>query len=215
MSKDATAPLPSNPKTALCVPLSGLGFNGQWREPVTGCYLLGNGHRSYSPTLMRFCCPDRLSPFGAGGINAYAYCVGDPVNRSDPSGKASIGVLVKVSVFIQRLKWKRAQSRGTNGLIEIIPGGTQAHDPMRTDGKPVARVQPLRRPAEGLATLPTPRAESPLSQPSRPASPASYDSDSSGRSVTPEPRHELMPYHVRSQIRSGSDHAYFDPTARR
>ena len=36
---------------------------------------------------MRFNSPDTLSPFGKGGINAYAYCAGDPVNRSDPSGR--------------------------------------------------------------------------------------------------------------------------------
>ncbi|WP_147458691.1 RHS repeat-associated core domain-containing protein, partial [Pseudomonas savastanoi] len=36
--------------------------------------------------LMRFNSPDSLSPFGKGGMNAYAYCAGDPVNRSDPTG---------------------------------------------------------------------------------------------------------------------------------
>ncbi|MEE4636302.1 RHS repeat-associated core domain-containing protein [Pseudomonas alliivorans] len=35
---------------------------------------------------MRFNQPDNLSPFGRGGLNAYAYCLGDPVNRGDPSG---------------------------------------------------------------------------------------------------------------------------------
>ncbi|ORC43846.1 hypothetical protein BZK31_28960, partial [Pseudomonas floridensis] len=31
--------------------------------------------------------PDSLSPFGKGGLNAYAYCLGDPVNRKDPTGR--------------------------------------------------------------------------------------------------------------------------------
>ncbi|RMT76888.1 RHS repeat-associated core domain-containing protein [Pseudomonas viridiflava] len=62
------------------------GFNGEHPDPVTGHYLLGNGYRAYSPVLMRFNSPDSLSPFGKGGLNAYAYCEGDPVNRSDPSG---------------------------------------------------------------------------------------------------------------------------------
>ena len=67
--------------------LSGLpGFNGQQPDPVTGHYLLGNGYRAYNPTLMRFNTPDSLSPFGEGGLNTYAYCAGDPVNRSDSSG---------------------------------------------------------------------------------------------------------------------------------
>lgn len=63
-----------------------LGFNGQRRGPVTGHYLLGNGYRAFNPVLMRFNCPDSLSPFGKGGVNAYAYCAGDPVNRVDPTG---------------------------------------------------------------------------------------------------------------------------------
>ncbi|MBV4507196.1 RHS repeat-associated core domain-containing protein [Pseudomonas sp. BW13M1] len=63
-----------------------LGFNNQHREPLTGVYLLGNGHRSFNPVLMRFVSADDLSPFGDGGINAYAYCQNDPINRTDPSG---------------------------------------------------------------------------------------------------------------------------------
>lgn len=63
-----------------------LGFNGQRRDPVTGHYLLGNGYRAFNPVLMRFNCPDSLSPFDKGGVNAYAYCAGDPVNRVDPTG---------------------------------------------------------------------------------------------------------------------------------
>lgn len=62
-----------------------LGFNGQYLEPK-GTYLLGNGYRAYNPQLMRFCSPDSYSPFGLGGLNAYAYCKHDPVNRRDPSG---------------------------------------------------------------------------------------------------------------------------------
>ncbi|MGC0152001.1 RHS repeat-associated core domain-containing protein, partial [Chromobacterium vaccinii] len=66
-----------------------LSGNGERRDPVSGAAHLGNGYRAYSPALMRFHCPDSLSPFGAGGVNAYAYCADDPVNRSDPSGHLS------------------------------------------------------------------------------------------------------------------------------
>lgn len=62
------------------------GFNGEQPEPVTGHYLLGQGYRAFNPVLMRFNSPDNLSPFGKGGINAYAYCQGDPANRTDPTG---------------------------------------------------------------------------------------------------------------------------------
>lgn len=66
-----------------------LAFNGQSRQAVTGLYLLGNGYRAYSPILRRFYSADSWSPFGAGGLNAYMYCAGDPVNRADPSGHIS------------------------------------------------------------------------------------------------------------------------------
>ncbi|ORC59035.1 hypothetical protein BZK31_12400 [Pseudomonas floridensis] len=31
-----------------------------------------------------------MSPFGKGGLNAYAYCLGDPVNRKDPTGRGAV-----------------------------------------------------------------------------------------------------------------------------
>jgi RHS repeat-associated protein len=67
------------------------GFNGQRPDPVSGHSHLGNGYRAYTPVLGRFTAPDSMSPFGAGGINPYAYCAGDPVNRADPSGHFSLG----------------------------------------------------------------------------------------------------------------------------
>jgi RHS repeat-associated protein len=62
------------------------GFNGELPDPLTGCYHLGNGYRQYNPLLLRFHSPDNMSPFGKGGLNAYAYCEGEPVMRSDPDG---------------------------------------------------------------------------------------------------------------------------------
>lgn len=62
------------------------GFNGEHPDPMTGHYLLGNGYRAYNPVLMRFNSPDSLSPFGEGGLNPYAYCIGDPINNRDPTG---------------------------------------------------------------------------------------------------------------------------------
>jgi RHS repeat-associated protein len=67
------------------------GFNGQRPDPVSRHYHLGNGYRAYSPVLRRVIAPDSMSPFGVGGINSYAYCAGDPVNRADPSGHFSLG----------------------------------------------------------------------------------------------------------------------------
>jgi RHS repeat-associated protein len=66
--------------------LSLLGFNGERPDPVTGHYHLGNGYRQFNPVLMRFNSPDSWSPFGEGGLNAYAYCEGSPSNLIDPTG---------------------------------------------------------------------------------------------------------------------------------
>ncbi|POA18434.1 hypothetical protein C1886_17060 [Pseudomonas sp. FW300-N1A1] len=78
---------------SLCPTSAGLGFNGQLTERPTGWYHLGNGHRVYNPVLMRFHSPDRLSPFGEGGLNPYAYCSGSPMNRVDPSGRSWLSLL--------------------------------------------------------------------------------------------------------------------------
>jgi RHS repeat-associated protein len=64
---------------------SRLLYNGELF--LNGIYLLGLGYRAYSPTLMRFYSADEHSPFGDGGLNAYVYCLGDPVNWVDPSGR--------------------------------------------------------------------------------------------------------------------------------
>jgi RHS repeat-associated protein len=63
-----------------------LGYTGQYRDPVLPGYQLGHGYRAYLPALMRFTAPDSMSPFGAGGPNPYAYCAGNPISYSDPTG---------------------------------------------------------------------------------------------------------------------------------
>jgi len=62
-------------------------FNGEHLDESLRGYHLGRGYRFYGPLLMRFFTADAESPFAQGGINAYAYCTGDPVNRVDPSGR--------------------------------------------------------------------------------------------------------------------------------
>ncbi|WP_318491083.1 RHS repeat-associated core domain-containing protein [Photobacterium leiognathi] len=81
-----------SPSTLLM--LCPVGFNGEWRDTVTGGYHLGQGYRMYHPRLMRFHAYDSLSPFGRGGPHGYTYCLGDPINQRDPSGHFAILSLI-------------------------------------------------------------------------------------------------------------------------
>lgn len=109
-----------------------LGFAGERCDPVTGHYLLGNGYRAFNPVLMRFNSPDSLSPFDRGGLNAYAYCQGDPLSFRDPTGHIRVvppsllfrGVKVgPLKVALKRLKsktpvsWKAVSSGNKSGSI--------------------------------------------------------------------------------------------------
>ncbi|MHC8356519.1 RHS repeat-associated core domain-containing protein [Pseudomonas sp. LB3P81] len=82
--------------------LSVFGFNGERADPITVHYLLGNGYRAFNPVLMRFNSPDNFCPFGKGGLNAYAYCLGDPVNRCDESGHISLWKSFKSLVITKK-----------------------------------------------------------------------------------------------------------------
>ena len=98
-----------------------LGFNGERPDPVTGHYLLGNGYRAFNPILMRFNSPDSLSPFGDGGLNCYAYCLGDPVNKVDPTGHSSLyRMLSLASEYIGRgvkTQFYKNHTKITDGVI--------------------------------------------------------------------------------------------------
>ncbi|MCK8666276.1 RHS repeat-associated core domain-containing protein [Pseudomonas azerbaijanoccidens] len=97
--------------------LSMLGFNGERSEPLTGYYLLGNGYRAFNPVLMRFNSPDSWSPFGRGGLNAYVYCIGDPINREDNSGRISARwLLVRKNIPQLAMVSRRARIDGVNPL---------------------------------------------------------------------------------------------------
>ncbi|NRD73995.1 RHS repeat-associated core domain-containing protein [Shewanella sp. VB17] len=117
-----------------------LGFNGERQDSATGLYHLGKGYRVYNPALMRFHASDSMSPFGKGGVNAYAYCLGDPINLKDPSGHfalmslligAIVGAVVGASISAAaegiraaatdtKFDWKQV---GIGAALGFISGG--------------------------------------------------------------------------------------------
>ena len=66
------------------------GFNGRQRDGATGLY--DYGARWYDPATGRFLQPDSFvpDPLRPATLNRYAYAEGGPVDRTDPSGHASI-----------------------------------------------------------------------------------------------------------------------------
>lgn len=79
------------------------GYVGAVQEALRGCYGFGQGYRNLNSVLMRFETPDSLSPFEQGGLNAYAYCAGDPVNRVDPTGH-----MPRLFKFLRRFKRRKS-----------------------------------------------------------------------------------------------------------
>ncbi|MCO7536986.1 RHS repeat-associated core domain-containing protein [Pseudomonas asiatica] len=98
-----------------------LRYSGQKKESVTGHYLLGEGYRALNPGLMRFNSPDSLSPMGAGGINCYAYCGGDPVNNTDPSGH-----IVVPKVKLPSIRPKAGSTKSGYSINPDFNGGKSA-----------------------------------------------------------------------------------------
>ncbi|MFK3819267.1 RHS repeat-associated core domain-containing protein [Pseudomonas sp. NPDC089407] len=88
-------PLVNNPFGFMSLPEGQtVGFNGERIDMQSCMYALGQGYRWYSTALMRFASTDSVSPFGAGGINAYAYALNDPVNHFDPDGHITVGPMI-------------------------------------------------------------------------------------------------------------------------
>jgi RHS repeat-associated protein len=95
-----------------------LGYNGETREADTGWYLLGSGYRAYDPHLRCFHSPDSESPFGAGGLNPYAYCLGNPISFRDPTGHmaAASHQQLKLNQWAMQQAIEKAQ-RDNAGLV--------------------------------------------------------------------------------------------------
>lgn len=125
-------------------------WTGQYGDPVTHTYPLGNGYRTYVPSLMRFIAPDECSPFDEGGINPYAYCAADPINHLDPSGHialpiamalgagAAIGGKAAGSLLVRRFRGplKRwIDSFNSDGNIGARKAGRASHSATTLDSR--------------------------------------------------------------------------------
>lgn len=98
-------------------------FNGELKELPGGDYLLGS-KRMYRPAAFRFAMPDHRSPFQEGGLNAYAYCLADPVNRADPGGEVSVFILARQIVWWgTRIKAMIAGVKGIQRVKEVAKWG--------------------------------------------------------------------------------------------
>lgn len=76
---------------------------------------------------MRLNTPDSWSPFGKGGLNAYAYCEGEPILRSDPDGH-SFG-----SVFTKPLKNIFTSRQSSSSVFKKL----LAAEVVYLDGRPI------------------------------------------------------------------------------
>lgn len=125
-----------------------LQFNGQWCDPFTEGYHLGQGHRVYSPRRMRFCSDDESSPMGEGGVHPSAYCEGDPINRYDPTGQ--------FFQFLKRAPINRVASRMVTNLgrtMNFLTSGTSRYP---------TRIDPTLRKIYSVANSTTERANGSL-----------------------------------------------------
>ena len=122
-----------------------LGFNAQVRD-CSGFYLLGNGHRAYSPALSVFLSPDRYSPFDKGGANSYGYCKGDPINYQDPTGETEVHArtLKVIRFYISWDAFEQDNQPRVARHIQPVPTPAQPQD-----------NQPLTR-TPNLSTAPQP-----------------------------------------------------------
>jgi RHS repeat-associated protein/uncharacterized repeat protein (TIGR01451 family) len=85
----------------------GYGFNGERQDPLTGLVFLRA--RWYHPATGRFLTPDRFGAESADPrtLHRYAYALGNPLNRVDPSGEfglASISISLSIQDTLQGIE---------------------------------------------------------------------------------------------------------------
>ncbi|WP_434773105.1 RHS repeat-associated core domain-containing protein [Pseudomonas entomophila] len=124
-----------------------LAFNGERLDPSTRTYALGNGNRTYHPTLSRFSSPDLFSPFDQGGLNAYAYCENDPINKMDPSGNVPRFIRSFFKGAANRLHLRTPGSKNSQVILEAF--NPQPSSPTRAHKRPLPDRPAGQRLSEG------------------------------------------------------------------
>lgn len=151
-----------------------LGFTGNYQDLVASGYPLGHGYRWLLTEVMRFNKQDSRSPFGPGGINPYAYCGADPINRSDPSGhigidlaeidddvQAAVRDLVDQVAANEERPLSQASAVSSHGEVEPIamerarPASSPTQQEPANLPRPVARYAPGTGPSVPLLSYET------------------------------------------------------------
>ena len=115
--------------------MSSIGYIGQRRSSISGHYLLGNGYRGFNPVLKRFAGQDNMSPFGAGGEHGVAYCGGNPVNQSDPSGHLFQRLIELLGFTFAKKAAKKSTTVTLTSIVKISEKDAYATESLTlTDG---------------------------------------------------------------------------------
>ena len=99
-------------------------YRGYYYDSETGFYYLKS--RYYDPAICRFISADDPSYLGAGettqGLNLFAYCLNDPVNRIDADGNWSMPNWAKIAVGAVAIAGLAVATVCTGGAAAVICG---------------------------------------------------------------------------------------------
>ena len=93
-------------------------YRGYYYDNETGFYYLQS--RYYDPVVCRFINADEYSDTDDGllGFNMFAYCMNNPINRSDPNGSWSLPNWAKVAIGVAII--------ATAAVVTVATGGAAA-----------------------------------------------------------------------------------------
>ncbi len=95
-------------------------YCGYWFDAETGTYHVRA--REYHPTLGAFTARDPLG-FSAGDPNLYAYCGGNPLARTDPSGRLVVRPTSLLEGGFFDCPFPHTDPSDPNGFYVALPGG--------------------------------------------------------------------------------------------